>query len=73
MAKPEEVIYNLFDSFWFQHHILTHNSISKIQDHKNHADSKEKEKQHENVELITAILKFLREVCRSEIKIAAVS
>ncbi|KAI3796976.1 hypothetical protein L1987_39663 [Smallanthus sonchifolius] len=43
MAASEEHIYNLFDSYWFQHHILTNNPISIIEVHQNE-DIKQKEK-----------------------------
>ncbi|KAI3797387.1 hypothetical protein L1987_32643 [Smallanthus sonchifolius] len=43
MAASEEHIYDLFDSYWFQHHILTTNSISNIQEHPNE-DIKQKQK-----------------------------
>ncbi|KAF5767388.1 hypothetical protein HanXRQr2_Chr14g0623791 [Helianthus annuus] len=49
----QEHIYNLFDSYWFQHQILTNNPVSEIQDHPNE-DIKQEEK-YEILELTRAM------------------
>ncbi|KAI3797385.1 hypothetical protein L1987_32641 [Smallanthus sonchifolius] len=61
MAAPEERIYNLFDSYWFQHHIFTNNSISKVEEHPNE-DLKQNEK-HEIEELTRAMS------CRKDVEV----
>ncbi|KAD7477607.1 hypothetical protein E3N88_00743 [Mikania micrantha] len=54
MAAPEEhIIYNLFDSYWFQHHILTNNlHVSRLPDEDHNSNQ---DKKYEFVELTTAM------------------
>ncbi|KAJ0852045.1 hypothetical protein HanRHA438_Chr14g0633741 [Helianthus annuus] len=61
MAAQEERIFNLFDSYWFQHQILTDNPISEIQEPPNE-DIKEQEK-YEIVELTRAMS------CRQDVEL----
>ncbi|KAK1406602.1 hypothetical protein QVD17_42050 [Tagetes erecta] len=61
MVATEEHVYNLFDSYWFQHQILTNNAISEEQVNLNE-DVKQKE--NDEVEELTRAMS-----CRKDVEV----